>query len=87
MILSSWRDTTKKQYTLYIQQWILFCTNHNLNVFSTDVLHVLDFLTMLFHEGLAYSAINTAMSALSYFLGMNDTEPVGSHSLIVRFIK
>ena len=42
---------------------------------------------MLFHEGLAYSAINTARSALSSFLGVNDTEPVGSHSLIVRFMK
>ena len=72
MILSSWRDITKKQYTSYIQRWILFCTKHNLNVFSTDVLHVLDFLTMLFHEGLAYSAINTARSASS-FLGVNDT--------------
>ena len=87
MILSSWRDTTKKHYTSYIQRWILFCSKHNLNVFSTDVLRVLDFLTMLFHEGLAYSAINTARSALSSFLGVNDTEPVGSHSLIVRFMK
>ena len=87
MILSSWRDTTKKQYTSYIQRWILFCTKHSLNVSSTDVLHVLDFLTMLFHEGLAYSALNTARSALSSFLGVNDTEPVGSHSLVVRFMK
>ena len=42
---------------------------------------------MLFHEGLAYSAINTARSALSSFRGVNDMEPVGSHSLIVRFMK
>ena len=42
---------------------------------------------MLFHEGLAYSAINIARSALSSFLGVNDTEPVGSHSLVVRFMK
>ena len=42
---------------------------------------------MLFHEGLAYSALNTARSALSSFLGVNDTEPVGSHSLVVRFMK
>ena len=87
MILSSWRDTTKKQYTSYIQRWILFCAKHSLNVFSTYVLHILDFLTLLFHEGLAYSALNTARSALSSFLGVNDTEPVGSHSLVVRFMK
>ena len=53
LILSSWQGATKKQYASYIQCWIAFCTDRSLDIFSTDVVHVLDFLSALFNEGLA----------------------------------
>ena len=58
-----------------------------METFTSDVGHILDFLSELYKEGLAYSAINTARSALSYFLGLTDKEPIGSHSLVIRFMK
>ena len=47
---------------------------------------VLNFLVVLFNQGLSYSALNTARSALSTFI-MLDNTPAGSHHLIVRFMK
>ena len=87
LILSSWRGASKKQYASYIQRWIAFCTDRSLDIFSTDVVHVLDFLSALFNEGLAYSAINTARSALSTYLGINAAEPIWAHPLVIRFMK
>ena len=40
----------------------------------------------MFHEGLTYSAINTARSALSAFLGVMDINHIGAHPLVVRFM-
>ena len=87
MILESWRSSTKNQYLTNIRRWIIFCDRCNLETFTSDVVHILDFLSELYKEGLAYSAINTARSALSSFLGLTDKEPIGSHSLVIRFMK
>ena len=87
MILASWRDSTKKQYISYIRRWIIFSSEHHYDIFSTDVAHVLDFLSALYKEGLGYSAINTARSAMSTFLGVNAKEPIGAQALVVRFMK
>ena len=48
---------------------------------------VLDFLTSLFENGLGYSSINTARSALSALGLMFDNVLVGVHPLVVRFMK
>ena len=48
---------------------------------------VLHFLTTLYEEGLGYSAINTARSALSAVVILPDNKTVGSHPLVVRFLK
>ena len=53
---------------------------------SPAVDDVIEFLTSLFDCGLGYSAINTARSALSSTLTV-DNKPVGTHPLIVRFMK
>ena len=46
------------------------------------------FLTFLLEQGLHYSAINTARSALSSLLGLNsDSDRIGEHNLIRRFLK
>ena len=87
MILASWRDSTKKQYISYIRRWIIFSSEHHYDILSTDVAHVLDFLSALYKEGLGYSAINTARSAMSTFLGVNAKEPIGAQALVVRFMK
>ena len=46
----------------------------------------LDFLQSLYDRGLKYSAINTARSALSSILVINNV-PFGQHELVCRFMK
>ena len=58
-----------------------------MNVFTKDVSQILRFLNVLYDDGLMYSAINTARSALSAFLGVTDKDPLGAHPLIIRFMK
>ena len=48
---------------------------------------VLQFLTTLYEEGLGYSAINTARSALAAFVILPDNKTVGSHPWVVQFLK
>lgn len=48
---------------------------------------MLDFFTQLHDAGLGYSALNTARSALSTFMHLDDSLPVGKHPLIKRFLK
>ena len=47
---------------------------------------VLSFLQSLLDDGLGYSAINTARSALSVMLERIDNQTVGNHPLCVRFL-
>ena len=47
----------------------------------------LDFLTTLYREGLSYSAINSASSALSALGIIQEGFTVGSHPIVVRFMK
>jgi hypothetical protein len=51
------------------------------------VASVLEFLTELFENGVGYSAINTARSALSAVLPPINAQTVGSHPHVVRFLK
>lgn len=44
-------------------------------------------MTELYNAGLGYSCINTARSALSSFLQLEDCVSVGSHPLVRRFMK
>ena len=65
IILSGWREGTRKQYLVYLEKWLGFCADGTHDPISSSVEVVLDFLTSLFDDGLGYSAINTTRSALS----------------------
>ncbi|XP_061187368.1 uncharacterized protein LOC133195519 [Saccostrea echinata] len=86
ILLSSWRESTKKQYRAYIEKWLSFCNSRQINVFEANVNNVLSFLTELFQSGLGYSCLNTARSALSSFLQLENCVNIGSHPLIRRFM-
>ena len=87
IVLASWRGSTKKQYLSYLHRWLTFCTRRSLDCFTIETAHILDFLSELYSTGLAYSAINMARSAISAFLGVAGSEPVGSQALVIRFMK
>ena len=65
IIMSSWRDSTRKQYGTYLQKWQRFCSRRGADLISPTVNQVLDFLTELHDSNCGYSALNTARSALS----------------------
>ena len=52
-----------------------------------DVVFPSSSLTGLFNDGLGYSAINAAPSALSTFLGITVAEFIGTNALVMRFMK
>ena len=84
--MSSWRDSTQRQYDLYIRQWLSFCSERHASVTSPPLGSVNEFLTALFRKGLSYSALNTARSALSSFIVLGD-RLTGQHPLLTRFRK
>lgn len=86
IISSSWRASTQKQYATYQKRWVDFAQPKNCT-FSPSVRNVLEFLTQLFQEGIGYSGLNTARSALSAFLSLGDANTIGSHPLVTRFMK
>ena len=65
IILASWRGSTCKQYNSFLSRWLHFCQTNNIVTDTAGVHEGLTFLTHLFEQGLGYSALNTARSALS----------------------
>ena len=87
LLMASWRGGTKKQYSGYIKKWTAFCLKRKVNHLQPPVVAVLDFLSELFDEGLTYSAINCARSALSSYLSLNDGSVLGQNPLVCRLLK
>lgn len=86
ILLKSWRSSTNKQYTSHILRWNNYVVKHDIDFFKPSVADVLEFLTLFFDSGCGYSALNTARSALSSFISVNNL-PVGQNSLVKRFMK
>ena len=89
IIVASWRAATTKQYHTYIKQWKEFCAARNISYLQSKVETVVEFLSELYYgKHLGYSAINTARSALSSFLVLDDNlHSVGTHPLVSRLMK
>lgn len=87
IIIASWRHGTQKQYSTYIKKWVHYCSERQTDKFQTNVNNVLEFLSELFEKNIGYSAINTARSALSAMGIVCDGFSIGSHPLVVRFMK
>ena len=87
IIIASWRGTTQKQYGTYFKRWLSLCGRGAIDPISPPVNEVLNYLTVLFHEGRGYSAINTARSALSAIITLQSGMTLGAHPLIKRFMR
>lgn len=87
ILMSAWRHGTQKQYASYIKKWFNYCSERKISCVQTVIADILDFLSQLVEQGLSYSAINTARSALSAIGLVIDGFTVGSHPLIIRFMK
>ena len=87
IVMASWRSGTKKQYTTQVKKWFSYCDKRKINHFQTNLNSVLDFLSELYENGSSYSAINTAGSSLSAIGIIIDGFAIGSHPLMIRFMK
>ncbi|XP_046570164.1 uncharacterized protein LOC124278507 [Haliotis rubra] len=86
IILHSWKGTTKKQYRTYLRRWMQFCCERGINSISPSLNDGLSFLELLYQKGLSYSAINSARSALSSVVKVDNVQ-FGQHHLVIRFMK
>ena len=87
IIMASWRPGTGKQYHSYLARWETFCAQKAISADDASVENGIDFLASLYEDGLGYSAINTARSALSSVLTLPGNVTFGNHPLVTRFLK
>ncbi|WAR08373.1 hypothetical protein MAR_018331, partial [Mya arenaria] len=86
--MSSWRKSTKRQYTAYINKWNMYCSENKVQVSSPVVCDVINFLDKIFSEGLTYYVLNTARSAISFSICLQNSEfSVENHPIISRFMR
>lgn len=64
-----------------------FCRERKIDCYSPHLSDTLKFLTDLFNQGLSYSTINTARSALSTIVIIDGEKSFGSNHIVTRFMK
>ena len=87
ILMASWRPGNQKQYKTYLKKWLEFCSKRKIHYSSPKISEAVEFLMTLHNQGLCYSSINTARSALSPILTINNCGNFGSHPLVTRFMK
>lgn len=89
IIGASWRDSTKRQYNVYLSKWMKFCEEKNWTWTHTKAGYVLQFFDSLFYGQHAnYNVINSARSALSSVVSLDGgLYSIGTHPLICRYLK
>lgn len=87
ILMASWRKGTQNQYKTYVEKWLAFCCERKIDHSSPQISEALQFLMYLYNQGLSYSTINTARSALSSILNIRGPHHFGSHPLVTRFLK
>ncbi len=87
VLMSSWRPGTKKQYSTYIGKWLEFCREGKIDKYSPTLNQALSYMKYLKDQGLSYSALNTARSALSTVISISGCQTFGTHPLVTRFMK
>lgn len=89
IILASLSESTKGQYNSHLSRFHEFCkSKQHFNLTSVPVNLGIEYLTDMFNSGLSYSSINTARSAISQFVMMdNSMLNFGEHPLTVKFMK
>ena len=87
VFLQSWRESTHKQYSVYLRKWLLFCSSRGFDPYKATPAQALDFMTDLSEQGLGYSAMNTVRSALSQVLHSPTGVPLGELPTVKQFLK
>jgi integrase len=81
------RESSTRLYDTYIARWKLFCAGLGLDFLEPDIPHALQFLQNLLDQGLGYSVVNTARSALSAIILTKNGLTFGSQPDVILFMK
>ena len=82
ILVNSWRTGTQSRYGTYIREWF----KQQIDPMHPNIINVLEFLHSLKMRNVGYSVINTARSALTTFITI-DNHTVRMHSLVCRYLK
>ena len=81
------RDSSLKLYSTYIEQWKNYCLLQHSHYIFASVTTGLAFLQTLLIKGIGYSALNTARSALSSIITLDNGQPFGQHQDVRLYMK
>ena len=82
-----WRTSTRVQYRSYIKKWTEYCWKWKIDPVSSPIASGVNFLAELYNQGLRYSTLNRARSALSSIISLQGNLSFGNHPLVSRFLK
>ena len=87
LILSGWSKGTTSSYQSGRKKWSCWCNRREIDPFSCDIKHFLDFLSELFEDSLQHRTINSICSAVSMTHDRVEGVPIGQHPLVTRLLK
>ena len=87
LYMVSWSKGTVKQYDVYLEKWTKYCVENRVHPCTPTHMQAMNFFSKLYDEGLAYTTINTARSALSAYVQPIDGKTIGSHPDVCRQLK
>ena len=88
ILAQSWRKSTRSKYEVYLRKWRAYCVLNNENwLCPGDISVCVNFLAKIHLDGLNYSGVNVARSALSAVVEIPGIGQVGEHPLIKRLLR
>ena len=87
LIRDSWRVSSRKRYATAWSRFKEFIASRNVPLNSVDLSSVIEYISHLNDEGLAYRTINLHRSVLSAMLPNFDGYSIGKHPTIARVVK
>ena len=87
ILLSSWRKKTASQYESAWKAWSGWCSEREINSFSTTLEHILEFLADLFYKGFKFRTLGVYRSAISSNPETVDGFVTGKHPMMAKFMK
>ena len=87
LYLDSWRSKTKLQYSVYLRRWFTLCTIKGWDKENPKLREAILFLSLMFDDGMSYSAINAARCTLSNVLPLFDGVPFGQNPVVIRVLR
>ena len=87
ILLSSWRKRTASQYESAWKAWSGWCSEREINPFSTTLENIFEFLADLFHKGFKFRTLGVYRSAISSNHETVDGFVIGKHPMMAKFMK